>query len=117
MSGLAVAKLLSEENLVCFAHVFRSHDRHCEQKAVSSQVQLLAGALVQELPHNVCHVVLGDWLTAVVEDKQGIRPVACSTEQSATVLNVPPKNVRVLLGNLEVVTRALLQVIALLQPW
>lgn len=122
MSGLAVAKLLDEEVPVLLFHL-RAHKGHCKEVAVSPQHQLKSITLVQELPDNVCDAVDANWKTFFVKKKRirrSIQPVnsrSSAAESSPTMFNVPSHNVSVLTGNLEVVTRPVLQVIALLHRW
>ena len=116
--GLAMAKLLSKEQLVRFLYIVRTHYGHGKEKAVSSQLHLDASAFVQKLSYNVGDTVDLDWLTFVIEQERIRRSIewrATTTQQSSAVVDVPVTHVRVLLGNLVVVTRASLQVVALLQ--
>ena len=113
-----MAKLLSKEQLVRFLHIVRTHYGHGKEKAVSSQLHLDASAFVQKLSYNVGDIVDLDWLAFVIEQERIRRCIewrATTTQQSSAVVDVPVKHVRVLLGNLVVVTRASLQVVALLQ--
>lgn len=116
--GLAMAKLLSKEQLVRFLHIVRTHYGHGKEEAVSSQLHLDASAFVQKLSYNVGDTVDLDWLTLVIEQERIRRSIewrATTPQQSSAVLDVPVKHICVLLGNLVVVSRASLQVIALLQ--
>ena len=118
MRGLAMAKLLSKEQLVRFLYIVRTHYGHGKEKAVSSQLHLDASAFVQKLSYNVGDTGDLDWLTFVIEQERIRRSIewrATTTQQSSAAVDVPVKHVRVFLSNLVVVTRTSLQVVALLQ--
>ena len=104
MRGLAMAKLLSKEQLVRFLYIVRTHYGHGKEKAVSSQLHLDASAFVQKLSYNVGDTVDLDWLTFVIEQERIRRSIewrATTTQQSSAAVDVPVKHVRVFLSNFE----------------